>query len=108
MVYNGKSRGYTGSVVGSVVVGLELTTNIEVKFGYVVYGKWEMVREILYFQSTVNSKGYYYLIDLNFLKASQSVFYRKDFDCIYIEWITSKFPEKKWKIVKSKKKMILG
>ncbi|KAE9533700.1 hypothetical protein AGLY_009049 [Aphis glycines] len=93
MVYNGKSRGYTGSVVGSVVVGLELTTNVEVMW-------WEIVEEILYFRSTVNSKGYYYLIDLNFLKASPSVFYRKDLDCIYIEWIASKFPEEKWKIYK--------
>jgi len=55
--------------------------------GDIVYGKWEMVKEIKYSRSTVNSKGYYYLTDLNVygtvLKASSSVFYRKDFDCMY-------------------------
>lgn len=56
----------------------------------------------------MNSKGYYYLIDLNFLKASPSVFYRKNFDRIYIEWIASVSRGKMENCEEQKKKNVFG
>jgi hypothetical protein len=104
MVYNGNSHGCTGLMV----VDLEWTSRFEVIWAccYVVSGRWW--GGILYSRLTVNSKDYYYyLIDFNVyvtvLKAISPMFFRKDFDCMCIEWIASKFPSDKWEMWREKK-----